>query len=290
MPGTDHATQILAAVEMMSNVVPVPKSTTISGIASARPYCSHAATALTIRSAPTSPTASNDRHARVGGVDGQRLQLEVALGHLLHGPRERRHDRGQRDARNRGRSTSLCSNSPLTKMPISSAVRSRSAARRQLCTRRSPSNTPMVTFVLPTSIASSMSSAMRRCERCDLFPAHLASQDALEPSACGQQRPVGRAGGDALLHAAAASHSMARRAPRATAPAIARGAPAPADRRSVASIERDEHLRRAPRQRLRRPNSLRSTRRGRQAPAETTHARRLMPKPNDRVLHAGRAG
>ena len=52
--------------------------------------------------------------------------------------------------------TFVCSKSRVTKMPSSSAVRSRKAARRQWCTRRSPSKTPMVTFVLPTSMAKSI--------------------------------------------------------------------------------------------------------------------------------------
>ena len=53
-------------------------------------------------------------------------------------------------------SIARCSNSCATQMPISSDVRSRSVASRQLSMSRSPSNTPRTMFVLPTSIARSI--------------------------------------------------------------------------------------------------------------------------------------
>src|SRR5215510_13365470 len=52
--------------------------------------------------------------------------------------------------------TCACSKRRVIRMPTSSAVRSRSAARRQLWASRSPSNTPIVTLVLPTSMAKSI--------------------------------------------------------------------------------------------------------------------------------------
>ena len=54
-------------------------------------------------------------------------------------------------------SIARCSKSCATQMPISSDVRSRSVASRQLSMSRSPSNTPSTMFVLPTSMASSIS-------------------------------------------------------------------------------------------------------------------------------------
>ena len=50
----------------------------------------------------------------------------------------------------------LRSNRCVTRMPTSSAVRSRNVASRQLSASRSPSKTPRTMFVLPTSMASSM--------------------------------------------------------------------------------------------------------------------------------------
>jgi hypothetical protein len=55
MPGQITPPRYSPAVEMTSKVVPVPKSTTISGTVPGVPYFAHAATALTMRSAPTSP-------------------------------------------------------------------------------------------------------------------------------------------------------------------------------------------------------------------------------------------
>jgi hypothetical protein len=52
--------------------------------------------------------------------------------------------------------TFVCSKSRVTKIPSSSPVRSRSAARRQLCVSFWSSNTPIVTLVLPTSMAISI--------------------------------------------------------------------------------------------------------------------------------------
>ena len=131
--------------------------------------------------------------------------------------------------------TCICSKRRVTKMPSSSAVRSRSAASRQLCARRSPSKTPMVTFVLPTSMASSMVYTQRtspdtiRCRppavRASSAPSS-ASPAVVPDCGAGAGRPT----------------RSARRAPTATAPATARtsgGGPAvcssPSVRLSAAS-------------------------------------------------------
>ena len=76
--------------------------------------------------------------------------------------------------------TCICSKRRVTKMPSSSAVRSRSAASRQLCARRSPSKTPMVTFVLPTSKARSI---LRFYGSTVLPPAHFADTMRCRPPA-----------------------------------------------------------------------------------------------------------
>src|SRR4026209_342260 len=56
----------------------------------------------------------------------------------------------------RSRGIPLRANRCVTRMPISSAVRSRRVARRQLSARCAPSKTPSTMFVLPTSIARSI--------------------------------------------------------------------------------------------------------------------------------------
>src|SRR6516165_10025501 len=103
--------------------------------------------------------------------------------------------------------TAACSNSLRSRIPSSSAVRSRSAASRQLRASRAPSKTPIVTFVLPTSIASSIQrSAPAYLTRNDSFHAigraheqravfRDASRHAVPPHASGiplDRRAIGR--------------------------------------------------------------------------------------------------
>src|SRR5215210_5503488 len=132
----------------MSKFVEVPKSTTMHGA----PYRSFAATALTIRSGPTSRGSS------------YRIGMPV----LTPGPTARSGACAQRSAtRSHSRwsagtvverqipSTSSSSNSEPSTTASSSPVRPGSVARRKLSTSRSPSNRPSTVCVLPTSTARS---------------------------------------------------------------------------------------------------------------------------------------
>ena len=58
MPGQMTPPRYSPSAEMASNVVAVPKSTTMVGAPAGRPYSSNAATPLTMRSAPTSAAGS----------------------------------------------------------------------------------------------------------------------------------------------------------------------------------------------------------------------------------------
>src|SRR5450830_627518 len=134
---------------MAQNVVAVPKSTIISG----PPYFSIAATALTIRSAPTSlgfsyfierpvfipgPTTSGfslkyllHTLSRVNVSGGTTVEITTALTRLISFPEKE--------------------NSSLSSIQYSSAVRCRFVERRQFPTSSLPSKTPRTILVFPTS-------------------------------------------------------------------------------------------------------------------------------------------
>ena len=142
-----------------SNTVAVPRSTTMT----APRTRSNAASAFTIRSAPTSrgvstrrgipvrvpaPTTSGSRakprriaRTNISVSSGTTLAITAPAIVPTATPR---------DASIFGSSTAY-----------SSLVRRRDAVRRSECTRRSPSNTPTATLVLPTSTASSSGSVTR---------------------------------------------------------------------------------------------------------------------------------
>ena len=75
-----------------------------------------------------------------------------------------------------------CANSAVAIRPSSSAVRSRRVWTRQLCARRSPSNSPRTMLVLPTSIASSI-----------VVPVHLSRHESLLSAVHEHQKQIGRA-------------------------------------------------------------------------------------------------
>src|SRR5256885_630141 len=87
-------------------------------------------------------------------------------------------------------STRRCWNRPTISRPISSAVRSRSVCRRQLSRSVVPSKTPTTMFVLPTSIAKSMTTSQ---------PFDLARDDPFDAIARSheQRALIVDAGGDA---------------------------------------------------------------------------------------------
>src|SRR5688572_9065402 len=154
MPGAMAPPMNSPRALMQSNVVAVPRSTTISG----GPYRAIAATAFTMRSAPTSrglstlsgsgtltpgSTVNGVRpkyfsHIHSSGCWAGGTTFEIATPVMVAGvsPRVR--------------------SSVSMNRPYSSAVCSRRLVSRQEASRRGPSYTPILVLVLPTSMASSI--------------------------------------------------------------------------------------------------------------------------------------
>ena len=145
-----------------------------------------AATALTIRSAPTSCGTSY----RIGmpvlipGSTKSGLAAEHLAQGLLERELERRHDARDDDAHRRlgrppppARRDGPSASSPRTDSAISSAVASRRVVSRQCRTSSAPRQRPRTVFVLPTSTASSASPAPAARSPCG----HLARRRRSSP-------------------------------------------------------------------------------------------------------------
>src|SRR5713226_3936681 len=140
--------------EITSNVIAVPKSTTMHG----PPYLRNAATPFTIRSAPTSdglststaipvftPSSTNSAFLPKYTRDiSASVQFTGGTTELMITPVMA------------SRSSSASVNKFLVKTPYSSTVCSRAVVNRQFATSSSPRKTPSTVLVLPTSMVSSI--------------------------------------------------------------------------------------------------------------------------------------
>src|SRR5271155_3754631 len=161
-PGAITPPRYSPFAEITSNVIAVPKSTTMDG----PPYSANAATPFTIRSAPTSRGLSTSTAIPVltpGSTKSARrpkyffaispsVQFTVATTELTITPPIA------------SRSSPASEKRLRVRTPYSSTVCSRAVVSRQFATNSSPRNTPSTVLVFPTSIVSSIAHpVVRRC-------------------------------------------------------------------------------------------------------------------------------
>src|SRR5271156_2725316 len=158
-PGAITPPRYSPFAEITSNVIAVPKSTTMQG----PPYSWNAATPLTMRSAPTSRGLSTSTAIPVftpGSTNNARrpkyflaispsVQFTGGTTELMITPPIA------------SRSSPASKKRLRVRTPYSSTVCSRAVVRRQLAINCSSRNTPSTVLVFPTSIVSSMKYSLR---------------------------------------------------------------------------------------------------------------------------------